>query len=43
MKPEEKSIRLLSITRAKAKMLEYKVPVEDQEIDLRTNPTNFLR
>jgi hypothetical protein len=42
MKPEEKSIRLLSITRAKAKMLEYKVPVEDQKIDFRTNPNKLF-
>jgi hypothetical protein len=37
MRPERSAKHILSITRAKAKMYEYAVPLEDH-INLTTNP-----
>jgi len=42
MKPEKNSNRLLSVTRSKAKMIEYHVPEKYQEIDLSTNPAKLF-
>ncbi len=41
MKPERNSYRLLNITRSKAKMYEYDVPLE-YHIEIRRDPTNLL-
>jgi len=43
MKPEKKSKKTLSITQAKAKMLEYNIPDEYQEIVFDTNPQKLFR
>jgi superfamily II DNA/RNA helicase len=42
MKPESGSNRLLGITRSKAKMIEYNVPEQYQNIDLSTNPSKLF-
>jgi len=42
MRPEQKSIRLLGVTRSKAKMIEYHVPEQYQNIDLTTNPSKLF-
>ncbi|MBN2286077.1 MAG: DEAD/DEAH box helicase [Tissierellales bacterium] len=42
MRPEQKSITLLGVTRSKAKMIEYNVPEQYQEIDLSTNPSRLF-
>ncbi|GMO32418.1 MAG: hypothetical protein Ta2B_13310 [Termitinemataceae bacterium] len=42
MKPEQKSENLLRITRAKAKMLEFNVPEQYQDIDMKTNPNKLF-
>lgn len=42
MKPESGSLKLLAITRSKAKMLEYHVPEEYQNIDLSGNPSKLF-
>lgn len=42
MKPEQKSNRVLGITRSKAKMIEYHVPEQYQGIDLSINPSRLF-
>lgn len=42
MKPEQKSKRLLGVTRSKAKMIEYGVPKKYQGIDLTINPEKLF-
>lgn len=42
MRPDRKSIRLLGITRSKAKMIEYHVPEEYQDIDLSLHPNRLF-
>jgi replicative superfamily II helicase len=42
MKPERNSENLLSITRSKAKMIEYNVPEEYQQIKIKTNPAKLF-
>jgi superfamily II DNA/RNA helicase len=42
MKPEIHSKELLSITQAKAKMLEYAIQEEDQELKIETNPQKLF-
>lgn len=42
MRPERKSNRLLGVTRSKAKMIEYHVPEEYQEIDLSLHPNKLF-
>jgi POLQ-like helicase len=42
MRPERKSNRLLGVTRSKAKMIEYHVPEEYQEIDLSLHPSKLF-
>jgi POLQ-like helicase len=42
MKPKGKSINLLSVTRAKAKMIEYKVPEEHQGLNFTINPSKLF-
>lgn len=42
MRPEQKSNRLLGVTRSKAKMIEYNVPKQYQDIDLSTNPDRLF-
>lgn len=42
MRPEQKSNRLLGVTRSKAKMIEYHVPEQYQNIDLSTNPDRLF-
>lgn len=42
MKPDIGSNRLLGITRSKAKMIEYNVPEQYQNIDLSTNPSKLF-
>jgi hypothetical protein len=42
MKPERRSENILSITRAKAKMIEYNIPEEYQQIRLETNPAKLF-
>lgn len=42
MKPESKSNRLLGVTRSKAKMIEYHVPAQYQEIDLSIHPNKLF-
>ena len=42
MRPEQKSNRLLGVTRSKAKMIEYHVPEQYQNIDLSTNPAKLF-
>ena len=42
MRPDEKSNRLLGVTRSKAKMIEYHVPEEFQKIDLSLHPNKLF-
>jgi len=42
MRPDRKSNRLLGVTRSKAKMIEYHVPEEYQEIDLSLHPNKLF-
>ncbi|HRY19685.1 MAG TPA: DEAD/DEAH box helicase, partial [Candidatus Competibacteraceae bacterium] len=42
MRPDRRSKRLLGVTRSKAKMIEYHVPEEYQDIDLSTNPDRLF-
>ncbi len=42
MKPEQRSNHLLGVTRSKAKMIEYHVPEQYQDIDLSTNPNRLF-
>ncbi|EEO27238.2 hypothetical protein OFAG_00391 [Oxalobacter formigenes HOxBLS] len=42
MRPERKSHRLLGVTRSKAKMIEYNVPEEYQDIDLSVHPNKLF-
>jgi superfamily II DNA/RNA helicase len=42
MKPEKQSENILNITRAKAKMIEYNIPEEYQQIKLETNPAKLF-
>jgi superfamily II DNA/RNA helicase len=42
MKPEKISKKVLSVTQAKAKMLEYSVPIEYQELDFSTDPKKLF-
>ena len=42
MRPDRKSNRLLSVTRSKAKMIEYHVPEEYQDIDLSLHPNRLF-
>ena len=42
MRLEQKSKRLLGVVRAKAKMIEYNVPEQYQNIDLSTNPDRLF-
>lgn len=42
MRPDRKSNRLLGVTRSKAKMIEYQVPEEYQEIDLSLHPNKLF-
>ena len=42
MRPDRKSNRLLSVTQSKAKMIEYHVPEEYQEIDLSLHPNKLF-
>ncbi|EGR1041580.1 DEAD/DEAH box helicase [Vibrio cholerae] len=42
MRPDRKSNRLLGVTRSKAKMIEYHVPEEYQEIDLLLHPNKLF-
>lgn len=42
MRPDKKSNRLLGVTRSKAKMIEYHVPEEYQEIDLSLHPNKLF-
>lgn len=42
MKPDAKSNRLLGVTRAKAKMIEYHVPQEYQEICSSLHPNKLF-
>lgn len=42
MRPERRSNRLLGVTRSKAKMIEYHVPEEYQDIDLSTDPAKLF-
>ncbi|MCP5162661.1 MAG: DEAD/DEAH box helicase [Hahellaceae bacterium] len=42
MRPNRKSNRLLGVTRSKAKMIEYHVPEEYQEIDLSLHPNKLF-
>lgn len=42
MRPEQKSQLLLGVTRSKAKMIEYHVPEEYQEIDLSLHPNKLF-
>lgn len=42
MKPEKDSKKLLSITQSKAKMLEYNIPEEYQDIKFSTNPQKLF-
>lgn len=42
MRPDRKSYRLLGVTRSKAKMIEYHVPEEYQEIDLSLHPNKLF-
>lgn len=42
MKPEHKSQTLLSVTRSKAKMIEYGVPEKYQEINLKIDPARLF-
>ncbi|NDV18764.1 DEAD/DEAH box helicase [Pseudodesulfovibrio sp. JC047] len=39
MRPENSSNRLLGVTQSKAKMIEYNVPEEDQQINLAVHPS----
>lgn len=42
MRPDRKSNRLLGVTRSKAKMIEYHVPEEYQDIDLSLHPNKLF-
>ena len=42
MRPDKKSNRLLGVTRSKAKMIEYHVPEEYQDIDLSLHPNKLF-
>ena len=42
MRPERRSNRLLGVTRSKAKMIEYHVPEEYQDIDLSMDPAKLF-
>jgi hypothetical protein len=42
MKPEWNSEKLLSITRSKAKMIEYNIPERYQQIKIKTSPTKLF-
>ena len=42
MRPDRKSNHLLGVTRSKAKMIEYHVPEEYQEIDLSLHPNKLF-
>ncbi|NUM72564.1 MAG: DEAD/DEAH box helicase, partial [Ignavibacteriaceae bacterium] len=42
MRPDKKSNRLLGVTRSKAKMIEYHIPEEYQEIDLSLHPNKLF-
>ena len=41
MRPEQKSVRLLGVTRSKGKMYEYGLP-EKQHININENPTRHF-
>ncbi|MDR1895287.1 MAG: DEAD/DEAH box helicase [Prevotellaceae bacterium] len=42
MKPDQKSLNILKVTRSKAKMLEFNIPEQHQNIDLRIHPQNLF-